>query len=245
MRRFYVILLFMLISCSTKEYSTNYSYKYLDNEINITAISPSKEILEIDLNKLFDSDKTTFWSLNNTKNLRINIMFKKPIYLYSLIGYLSKNIKNNNLSYVHIEGQTDENNMPNIYEKLHFSGNRFEFKQDKVLFKTKTISLSFFIRDNDSISMTEIDLLTKNIPYYNTKYSLDEINDIFVKNKKEWKFDDPNEAISQDVLMSLVYYALNGNKQAEKLLYSFKPSGASDGEIYLALINDYENTKKH
>ncbi len=190
-------------------------------------------------------NKTTMWSLNNTKNLQINIIFKKPVYLYSLTGHLAKNIKNSNLSYVHIEGQTDENNMPNIYEKLKFTGNRFEFKQDKVLFKTKTISLSFFIHDNESISMSEIDLLTKNIPYYNPKYTLEEIKDIFVKNKKEWKFDDPNEAISQDILMSLVFYALNGNKQAEKILYSFKPSGASDGEIYSALISDYENTRKN
>ncbi len=115
------------------------------------------------------------------------------------------------------------------------------------LMRVRTVAVEMEEKEGKGAALwlNEIEPQFASGPSFVPTMKLNEIAAKYAKENADWSFNnkDMKETIEEEVLANLIFYALNGSKQAEKMFQHFSPPSADSGEWASFLQAWYEQEK--
>jgi hypothetical protein len=119
------------------------------------------------------------------------------------------------------------------------------------ILKYKAISFSIKWKDiggnanGEKINLKNIKISFKDVSGYTPRISFNEIKTkCLLKRDKTGKITYGDEYITMDEVRNLIFYAVNGNIEAEKFLKNLNPTSAEFGETISSILEWYMLNKK-
>lgn len=224
----------------------------------------------IKLTNLFDSKIETFWFLQAGYGGEISFFFQEPIYIYKIIlktsdQYQLKSKYTISKGIISFKFYKDENTV--FSDGFHYNLSN-EINEVVVpsnilcsILKSKVFTISIedtLARDCEGIFINEIEIFTKEQPFFKSTLNVDQIIKRYnIKPNEKWKiyatenkyskYDNINtfDKEEKEVINNLVYAILNGDQLAKKIIYNYSPEGAADGEYVSFILEWYEEMSKN
>lgn len=210
------------------------------------------------LRNVFDGDPKTGCLLHKEYGDYIRITFPEPVYISSLalVADLST-IKDNSWKrdlgkHIRVFAYSDPDEIfpaGSAKYALRDANSRQTIPLQNAflkLMRVRTVAVEMEKKEGKSAALwlNEIEPQFANGPTFVPTMKLDEIAK-YANENADWSFDNKNvkETTKEEVLANLIYYALNGSKQAEKMFQHFSPPSADSGEWASFLQTWYEQEK--
>jgi len=252
----------MMATCKKSYENTVYGTKYKINDIDVNVkaygIIKGDDNKPIDLLTLF-SDGNTGYNFYIGYNDLLELRFSKLVWIKDITFYLKKYESENKkgILQVKVVVYPDENLTPvDVFDyDLESKDNKyriiFPVNSYVNILKYKSISLSIKWKDiggnanGERIYLKNFKISFSDIVNFIPSISFDEIKTkCLSKRDKTGKIIYDDEYINMNEIRNLVFYAINGNKEAEQFLNNLNPSSAEFGETISAIHEWYMINKK-
>ena len=213
---------------------------------------------------LFDGNVSSGCFLRARDASELQIVFSEPIYLKRVLlradkATIARRTKLDNLNlaqHVKILAYKDEDEIfagGVWFYKLGEAGMPKVVKKEEQFLKILKIKYIVIQIDNELenwsnpiLWLSEIKLDMGKTSAYTPTLSFSQITEKFSDMSNKWNFSrikGMSDKKKNEALLSLIYYALHGNNNAEKILYNYSPAQADEGEWASYLMEWYEFTK--
>jgi len=255
-----VVILMIFDSCKKSYEDSTYhiNYKIKNINVNLTANGVMKGDDEepIDIKKLINEKDYGYYFFVPYGGI-LDFNFSQPVWIKQISFYLKKiDPKINKIMQMSISINPDSHSMPIegiVYNlennKKHYT---ITFPTQKIsnILKYKSISLNVVWKNvagnahGEKIYLKNFKIILSDNEKYNPVNLFDHIKKKCLSKKDNQGYITyDNEYISTREVQDLVYYAINGNKEAEQYLNKLNPISAENGE-FISGINEWYSLNK-
>ncbi len=244
------------------------SYEYKGNRINFSQLTYNKNNK---IPNIFLDESQNIVTLEPETNYSLNLTFRDPVYISNIILYEKENkesLKMNRPKKIILRMNGNENEFFGdwieyiIPENKMIHGISFREKPGFYsIFLIKHLSINIENGDHEEkeqykFIINQIVINYESKPNLNPTMTVNQINNLYVNGKKEWNISSSvrfhtirqlnvEELLNYEALLNLSYYSLLGDKEAEKMLFNYFPTGAHQGEFSSAIKAWFEMTKNY